>query len=179
MKKHSLTLVLGGASSGKSEFAEKLATRLGRRILYLATALENTTAVHTEEWREKIDRHRRRRPSHWQTEILNGRPPRKILTGLNPHGILLDSLTLWISSRFQKISHESVDRSFLDILDSLRTRAPIIVVSDEVGLGLVPLSKTGRKFLDILGRVNAGVAREAKTVFFVVSGQAIRIKPAS
>lgn len=178
VKKHPLTLILGGAASGKSEFAEKLADRLGRRILYLATALENTAVAHTEEWKKKIGLHQKRRPSHWHTKLLNGRPTAGILAGLRPDGILLDSLTLWISARFQKNTAEFLEQSFLHVLDSLRTRAPIIIVSDEIGLGPVPLSKSMRKFLDILGRTNARIAREAKTVFFVVSGQPIRIKPA-
>lgn len=171
-------MVLGGASSGKSEYAEHLAGRMGRRILYLATAFEDNKAgrAATREWKTKIRRHRQRRPASWRTELLNGRLQDQMAEAPAPDGILLDSLTLWVSARFQKQRSEDLQTALMSLLDGLRRRSPVIVVSDEVGLGLVPLTASGRRFLDTLGRMNAQVARKASTVFFVVSGQPIRIK---
>lgn len=175
MKKHTLTLVLGGAASGKSEFAESLAGRAGRRILYLATELPGR-GTRSPEWRNKIAAHRSRRPDAWRTEVLNGRSPDLVLSGPRPDGILLDSLSLWISARYQKEAAGHLQKSLRTLLQVIRTRAPLIVVSDEAGLGLVPPNLAGRKFLEILGRCNALLAGEADRVYFVVSGQPLKIK---
>ena len=176
MKKYPLTLVLGGAASGKSEFAEKLAGRLGRNIVYLATAVPAGSAAATREWKDKISRHRLRRPKSWRTELLNGRPLAGLIGHFRPEGILLDSLTLWVSRRFRKLPAADLESSLLLLIDHLRLKSPVIVVSDEVGLGLVPMTRPGRRFLETLGRINARISNEADTVFFVVAGQSIRIK---
>lgn len=173
-----MTLVLGGAASGKSEFAEKLIGRRGPAILYLATSLPSLSSSRTPEWRKKIEAHRRRRPAGWTTEILNGRPVDKLIGYPTPDGILLDSLTLWVSTRMRNQSEKKIRDEMEDMVRRLRGRSPLVVVSDEVGLGVVPHTASGRKFLGMLGRLNAELARVADRVYFVVSGQALQIKPA-
>ncbi|OGH60298.1 MAG: hypothetical protein A3G34_09650 [Candidatus Lindowbacteria bacterium RIFCSPLOWO2_12_FULL_62_27] len=179
MRKHPLTLVLGGAASGKSEYAEWIAGRLGRRILYLATGLAGLPGAQTKEWHEKIRRHRARRPQTWKTVVLNGRPLDRVRTGRRPAGVLIDSLTLWVAARFQDRTTQALEEDLRALLEMLRQRAPVIVVSDEVGLGMVPVTRAGRKFSEALGRLNAGLAAQADRVLLVISGLPMQIKPRS
>lgn len=175
VKPYPFILILGGASSGKSEFAERMASGFGRQVLYLATASTSAGSRTDPEWKRKIGRHRGRRPKEWRTRVLNGKPPVDIFPDVSADAILLDSLALWVSKRIQE-PPEHLEESASHLVRTLRARAPLIVVSDEVGMGMVPLTRVGRRFLESLGRVNAKVALEADDVFFVVSGQAIRIK---
>lgn len=144
--------------------------------MYLATALPSLAS--SPEWKRKIRRHQIRRPAGWRTEILNGRPIDRIIGSVRPHGILLDSLTLWVSARFQKSSVNELRDSLLNMIRDLRRRAPLVVVSDEVGLGVVPETSSGRRFLETLGRLNACLSEKADTVFFVVAGRPIRLSAA-
>lgn len=171
-----MTLILGGAASGKSEFAETMAKKFGPRILYLATAMESGKTPVTREWREKIERHRGRRPKTWWTEVLNGGNAGPIGSDFKPQAILLDSLTLWVSARFQKHSLPTLQTDLSDLIHALRSRSPLIIVSDEVGMGLVPPARAGRKFMETLGRINSRLAAEATDVVLVVSGQSLTLK---
>lgn len=175
MKLHPLTLVLGGAASGKSEFAETLAGRLGRRILYVATAGPGA-ATRTVEWKEKVKRHHDRRPAAWRTCVLNGKSDAPLLRDGRWEGILLDSVTLWVSGQFTRKSAGSLEEAMANLIHDFRESAPVIAVSDEVGMGLVPMGKTTRRFVESLGRSNAYLSKLANRVYFVVSGQPVRIK---
>ena len=164
-------LVLGGARSGKSAFAERLATECGSPVLYVATA----TAVDAE-MAERIGDHRARRPATWQTL--------EVLTDLAPHmasivdvtSVLVEDLTLLLSNHMERETHGAESRTLGEIEALLRLEANVILVSNEVGMGLVPMAPLGRDFRDALGRVNQAAAAACSEVYFVVAGLPLKLK---
>jgi len=174
--KSEIVLVLGGARSGKSTFAEEWAKRRSDSVLFLATAeaLDN-------EMRERINKHRAERPTHWQTMEA----PRDILEGIRrletkPRVILLDCLTLWVTNELlaNEINLEKRLACQLDMLTEWVhiQDVDLILVSNEVGLGIVPDNALSRTFRDVLGRVNARAAAAADKVFWMVAGLPIEVK---
>ena len=177
-----LTLITGGARSGKSTLAERLAAR-GDRVLYVATA-----EGRDEEMRSRIAAHRAARPRHWDTL----EEPLDLAGALRPihhryDTVLVDCLTLWVSNllldlqvraaaedRFER-SILSVTRELLDVVEA--SGADWVVVSNEVGLGVVPPSPLGRAYRDALGRVNQLVAAQAGEVYLMVAGLRLQVKP--
>ena len=182
-------MVTGGARSGKSRFAEGLAQAGRQPVVYLATA-----EAGDEEMRARIREHQQRRPPHWRTvearteigEALAG------LTG-TPGTVLLDDLGLLVTNRMLDLfgeaqpTRETADA--LDVLlaaelDGLRVAQAaggwdLLVVTNEVGLGIVPATPLGRVFRDALGRANQALAAEADTVYLLVAGIPLQIKPSS
>ncbi len=184
-----LILVLGGARSGKSTFAEKLAANSQRSVAYIATATASD-----EEMQARIVRHRAQRPQAWSTleEPLDlaGAVRR---AGALADVLLLDCLTLWTSNwLMQKMGtdwNEQVisDMHFtenalkeveamLQVLRTLPTHKIVIVVSNEVGAGLVPEYPLGRLYRDTLGYVNQRLASVAERVYVLVAGIAVDLK---
>ena len=168
--------MLGGARSGKSTFAEDVAFGLGRRdVLYVATAVVSEA---DEELTRRVRSHRERRPVGWGLLELSGGGLGPVLDAARGHGaVLLDSLTLWVSARM----YEGDDEATLRDLESFLTAAAalpehLVIVSDEVGLGLVPESAEGRRFRDLLGTVNQRVAAAADEVHLCVAGMPLRVK---
>jgi adenosylcobinamide kinase/adenosylcobinamide-phosphate guanylyltransferase len=167
-------LVLGGARSGKSAFAERLAAEHGESVLYVATAEAGDAGLE-----ERVLEHRRRRPGSWGTLELGGGDLSGVFEAAGGWGsVLLDSLTLWVSARMY--GGEDGETTLED-LDRFLRRAgeegrPLIVVSDEVGLGVVPESAAGRRFRDLLGLANQRVAAASQEVYLCVAGTAIRTK---
>lgn len=170
-------LVLGGARSGKSTFAEKLAAqRGGDSVLYVATA-----EALDDEMRARIAKHRADRPPHWQTLEA----PRDILGALQqwtamPRLILVDCLTLWVTNELLA-DEAGAEKRLICQLDLLGEWArlqsvDLILVSNEVGLGIVPDNALSRTFRDILGRVNARAAQHANQVYWMVAGLPIEVK---
>ena len=160
-----ITLVLGGARSGKSAVAERMASRLGGDgVTYVATA-EATDP----DMARRIEAHRARRPATWATvEVADdlaatvGR-----LTG----AVLVDALGPWVA----RCKGFGVDADAL--CAALRARpGPTVVVSEEVGLGVHPATEAGRRFRDALGSLNQAVAGVAADVVFVVAGRALRLE---
>lgn len=177
-----ITLILGGARSGKSAFAEKLAAEAGLPVTYLATA-----DVRDEEMRRRVELHRQRRPAAWQTwEGQPGELPRAI--GSMRGVLLLDCLTLWLTRLFLENDAQAMDEAQWDareaeiralaekLCDAPRQGAKLLVVSNEVGFGLVPLSLTGRRFRDLQGRMNQLVAARSRRVALVVAGCPLWVK---
>jgi len=178
-----LTLVLGGTRSGKSDFAEELAGKQGQKVTYIATA-----ACLDEEMERRVAKHRQSRPDHWETveatlgvsEVLNQVIPRS-------EAILIDCLTLLVSNLlFQEeiIQPVQAEKRVLAEIERLALQAknsscPIIIVSSEVGLGLVPENEIGRLYRDILGKANQIVAKEAQNVYLVVAGIPVELKSIS
>ncbi len=166
-----ITLILGGARSGKSEKAEALALATGLQPLYLATA----TAMDGEMAR-RIAIHRARREKPWITV----EEPLELPAALARHGsedrvILVDCLTLWLSNLM------AAGRSVADEIAALsealiHSPGPVILVSNEVGLGLVPETALGREFRDWQGRLNQAIARDAQTVLFMAAGLPLVLK---
>jgi adenosylcobinamide kinase/adenosylcobinamide-phosphate guanylyltransferase len=172
-----LTVVIGGARSGKSRFAESLAAGL-RRVTYIATA-----RAEDDEMRSRIARHRADRPSGW----LTIEEPLAIAYAVeqcasNCECILLDCLTLWASNLCFARAGESATvlraaaSAELERLAGVSRRIDIVVVTNEVGCGLVPDSALGRLFRDLQGWINQDVARAADFVYHVVAGIPIAIK---
>ena len=185
----SLCLILGGVRSGKSTFAEGRAATHGGPVTYLATA-----RVTDAEMRERIENHRRSRPAIWRTVEAPEAVPealREALTG--PGVVLLDCLTNWVANlmiplpqeHYEDPSHEEVRemqaRISAAIPELLAAYAAgsgdLIIVSNEVGLGVVPPYLLGRAYRDVLGQANAAVAAGADEVFWMMAGLALRIKP--
>ena len=167
-----LTLVLGGARAGKSTYAEELATA-GDRVLFVATA-----EALDEEMSTRIQLHQQSRPSEWDTleEPLDLVPAMKPLLS-NYDTVLLDCLTLWVSNLLLRNMDCDVPSRIEDLLRLYRDQdASWIMVSNEVGLGLVATTKLGRHFTDELGRVNQMVAAEADEVIFMAAGLPLTLK---
>ncbi len=171
-----LTLVLGGARSGKSRHAEALVEATARRAVYLATAEAGDA-----EMAERIDRHRARRAAAgvaWDTveEPLDLAPR---LAGLArpEQPILVDCLTLWLSNLLLAGRDVAAARgALLDVLPALA--GPLLFVANEVGLGLVPPTPLGRSFRDAAGLLNQAVAALADRVVFMAAGLPLTLKDA-
>ena len=166
----SLTLVLGGARSGKSRHAEELVERLPGPWSYIATA-----QAYDEEMAERIALHRSRRGDGWDT--LDA--PHELAGALNglPAGrpVLVDCLTLWLTNRM--LAEADVATESAALAEALAGReGPTIVVSNEVGLSIVPENALARRFRDAQGRLNQMVAARAGTVIFMVAGLPMRVK---
>ena len=161
-----ITLVLGGARSGKSEAAERMAGRLGQAVTFVATG-----AARDQDMAERIAAHRRRRPPTWSTvEVGDGLAPALFeLDG----PVLVDALGTWLSGQ------DGFEVDADELCQALRTRrGDTVVVSDEVGLGVHPSSEAGRHFRDALGVLNQRVAAVADEVFLVLAGRVLRLEPA-
>ncbi len=172
-----LTLVLGGARAGKSNFAQQLAAEDGQ-VLFVATAEAGDEAM-----RERIEAHRLARPGDWDTL----EEPVDLAGTLEPVAdrydtILLDCLTLWVSNLLLKgqdvmTAREGIVPEAERLLETYkRGSASWIVVSNEVGMGVVPPTELGRIYADELGRVNQMVSAEADAVYLMVAGLPVPIK---
>ena len=149
--------------------AERLAfSHGGERVLYVATALVEGD----EDLRRRVRLHRERRPRGWGTLEIVGDLDDVPTAAEIWEAVLLDSLTLWVSAREERAPAE-FDR-FLAKAGDLSV--PFFLVSDEVGLGVVPESEAGRRFRDVLGLVNQRAAEAAEEVHICVAGVGIRIK---
>lgn len=174
-----LTLILGGARSGKSDYAEHLARELNQPVLYIATA-----TAFDDEMRERIEHHKSTRPAAWQT--LEAPMNIAAATGnMQPEVVLLDCITLLVSNILLSLPEDSpfdiVMQKVKDEIDSLiemqkRIGGEWFIVSNEVGLGLVPPYPLGRMYRDALGRANQMLARAAEHVLFMVAGIPTTIK---
>jgi adenosylcobinamide kinase/adenosylcobinamide-phosphate guanylyltransferase len=163
------TLVLGGARSGKSAFAETLAHAPDR--VYVATATAGD-----DEMRERIAHHRARRGEGWRTieeplELVAALA-REATTG---RAVLVDCLTLWLSNLMH--AERDVEAQTRELVACLReARGAVVLVSNEVGLGLVPDAPLGRRFRDAQGRLNQAVAGVADDVVFIAAGLPLWLK---
>lgn len=166
------TFVLGGARSGKSTYAEQLAARMadahGLPVTYLAAAQPSD-----QEMEERIVRHRQRRPASWVTVEEPCEIAAWIRTQKDPQIILLDCLSLLLNNwMFLENSSEDHILSRIDELVSTLTACPhtAVVVSNEVGQGIVPTDSFSRHYRDWLGFMNQAVANKAETVILTVAG---------
>ena len=142
----------------------------GDNVLYVAT----TETSGDEELERRVRDHRDRRPASWATLELGGGDLSRVLDDAPAYdAVLLDSLTLWVSARMDDgvLAHLT---SFLDGASSLDV--PFVLVSDEVGLGVVPESADGRGFRDLLGEANQRVSAAASEVHLCVAGNTLRLK---
>lgn len=172
-----LHLILGGARSGKSALAEKLALESGLEVRYIATA-----QVYDAEFGQRVSQHQQRRPAHWQTVEAPHRLAETLQQQAAPgRCLLVDCLTLWLAQCIcpECAPPEGVDwqlqrQALLDILPTLPGR--ILLVSNEVGMGIVPLGEINRQFQDEAGRLNQAVAALCQEVSFVAAGLPLKLK---
>jgi adenosylcobinamide kinase/adenosylcobinamide-phosphate guanylyltransferase len=202
-------LILGGARSGKSTFAQSLAKKLGKKILFVATG-----EPLDEEMASRIEEHKRRRPKNWRTLEIDTQVGQKLQGQIKDADVvLLDCITLLVSNILTKEARESlpycdpfassviaseakqsysaqdmpaeaisqtekqVMAEMEDLIDCIdKHECNFIVVSNEVGLGLVPDNKLGRIYRDVLGKANQLLAQHASEVYFMVSGIPVKIK---
>lgn len=177
----SLTLILGGARSGKSSYAEKLAAEY-KQVLYVATA-----EARDGEMAQRIATHRAERPSYWQTLEA----PQQVgaaITAVDPAAyevVLLDCLTMLASNVLlalpETVDAQTAEDALTAEIDGLltaykRTASHWIIVSNEVGLGIVPAYPLGRLYRDVLGRANQRLAAVADSVLFMVAGLPMNVK---
>lgn len=179
----SLTFILGGARSGKSTYAQRLAAELSLSVLYVATA-----EAGDEEMQTRITAHRADRPAHWRTLEAPRNVGAAITASLresNAEVILLDCLTLLANNVIvplpEPVSYDEAEQALMVEIDSLLTAyvghsASWIIVSNEVGLGLVPPYPLGRVYRDALGRANQKIAAAADEVLFMVAGLPMKVK---
>jgi adenosylcobinamide kinase/adenosylcobinamide-phosphate guanylyltransferase len=176
-----LTLILGGARSGKSAYAQRLAAERGSHVLYVATA-----EAGDDEMAARIAAHRAERPAHWQTLEAPRQVGSAIRVVAGDAGVvLIDCLTLLASNVIaplpEPVTGEAAESALNAEVDELlaayaESAAEWIVVSNEVGLGLVPPFPLGRAYRDALGRANQRLAGVADEVLFMVAGLPMRVK---
>lgn len=166
----SLTLVLGGARSGKSTHAEGLIAELTPPWVYIATA-----ESFDGEMDERIRLHRERRDERWQTVDAPLDLARTLREVPDDRPVLVDCLTLWLSNHL--LAEHDLDAVSTELVDVMREpRGPWVVVSNEVGLGIVPDNALARRFRDAAGRLNQRVAAIADHAVFIAAGLPIRLK---
>ncbi len=170
-------LILGGARSGKSAFAEKLASASGLPVTYIATA-----QVYDAEFGNRVEHHKVRRPAHWITleQSFN------LAEALQTHAkadtcIIVDCLTLWLAQcicpdcdRPDDLDWQQERNALLETLPTLK--GTVLLVSNEVGMGIVPLGAINRQFQDEQGRLNQTIAAQVNKVSFIAAGLPLTLK---
>jgi adenosylcobinamide kinase/adenosylcobinamide-phosphate guanylyltransferase len=159
-----LTLILGGAASGKSLFAERLITNSGLRRHYIATA-----QAWDDEMGKKIAAHRERRIGDWKVTEAPLDPGPAINASEPGEIILLDCATLWLSNVI--LAEKDIEKEIQNLFKAVRDRrAPMVIVSNETGMGIVPEHNLGRVFRDAQGNLNQRLAEAADSAILVVAG---------
>lgn len=180
------TLVLGGARSGKSAYAERLAAASGKEVVYIATA-----AAGDAEMAARIAQHRAQRPQQWHTVEEPIALAAALAAWRAPHRlVLVDCLTLWLSNLMFSDGTQYPDVGTIELparfhaqraalLDELAAaRGEVVLVSNEVGMGIVPWGAVSRSYADEAGRLNQSVAAACDRVAFVAAGLPLMLKGA-
>ena len=173
----SISLILGGARSGKSAYAQSIAEQSGLPVTYIATA-----QVYDDEFGARVALHRQSRPSHWKTVET----PHQLAESLQREAaaqrcVVVDCLTLWLAQCIcpdcapaEGVDWQREREDFLAVLPTLPGR--IILVSNEVGMGIVPLGEINRRFQDEQGRLNQAAAAIAQHAVFMTAGLPLTLK---
>lgn len=174
MTSHDLVLVGGGARSGKSDLALRLARARGSRRVFLATA-----EARDDEMRARIELHRNDRGADFETLEVPLDVP-EALAALDADVVVIDCLTLWLSNLLCRgDTPRDIGRALDALVEALRVRRwHAIVVTNEVGMGLVPETPLGRAFRDLTGIAHQRLARAADEIYFGALGTMLRLKPA-
>jgi adenosylcobinamide kinase/adenosylcobinamide-phosphate guanylyltransferase len=173
-RRGSVTLVLGGVRSGKSRYAQQLAEQ-SHRVVFVATARNSD-----DEMYRKIERHRAERPEGW----LTVEEPLELPAVLAQHGpdydvIVVDCLTIFAANllEVEGENRDAIERRVAELCTALRSTAcAVVLVSNEVGSGVVPAYPLGRRYRDLLGEINQSVARAADDVVLMVAGLPLALK---
>ncbi len=173
----SIHFVLGGARSGKSSYAEKLAKQSSFPVTYIATA-----QIYDDEFRARVQHHKDSRPADWLVIEAPFNLANTLETYAKPNQCLIvDCLTLWLAqcicpdcAPIDGVDWALERRNLLSVLPNLP--GTVILVSNEVGMGIVPLGEINRQFQDEQGRLNQAVAQTADAVTFVAAGLPLKLK---
>jgi adenosylcobinamide kinase/adenosylcobinamide-phosphate guanylyltransferase len=173
MSSYRSALILGGARSGKSRIAQAAAESAAELRIFIATA-----QAFDEEMRERIARHRAERDARWSTRETSLDLAEAIASETGGgRAVLVDCLTLWLSNLL--LAERDPDHETDRLVEVIRAaKGPLILVSNEVGHGIVPATPLGRRFRDAQGRLNQRVAEATDAVVFVAAGCPILLKPA-
>lgn len=182
----SIILVTGGSRSGKSEFAEKLVLKNGTNIGYVATA-----EIFDDEMQERVNKHKNRRSDIWETFEVPLEIEKNIPYIEKKEVVLLDCLTMLVSNKlfsykidFNSLSQESInfiEKDMVSFFESLlkkiqKSDTLFVIVTNELGMGIIPENKLGRLYRDLVGKINQLTASLSKEVYMVISGIEIKIK---
>jgi adenosylcobinamide kinase/adenosylcobinamide-phosphate guanylyltransferase len=170
--------MLGGARSGKSHFAQQLAGKLGDKVLFVATgeALD-------EEMQARIAEHKKARPKSWRTLEISTGIGKEIEKQIgDAEVVIIDCLTLLISNLLRdEPDYPEAEKRVTTEIDELlacmdKLDASFVIVSNEVGMGLVPETRLGRIYRDLLGKANRLIAQHTNEIYFMVAGMPIEVK---
>lgn len=175
-------LITGGARSGKSRFALELALKLGEPVLFVATA-----GAGDEEMRQRIEEHQRARPSAWRTLEVTTHVGSQISHQIgNAQVVIVDCITLLVNNILSQYSPQTsasvVEQEVTSEINELvecinHAKAGFIIVTNEVGTGLVPANRMSRLYRDLLGKANQLLAQQADEVYLTLAGLPVQIKP--
>lgn len=165
-RKGQVVLVTGPARSGKSEWAEAIADRSGKSVVYVATSRVDSSDL---EWQARIEKHRQRRPDGWRT-VESGDPAAIIQSATELKCLLIDSLGTWLANCLEQddMTWNKTVQTLLAVLES--AQCDVIFVAEETGWGVVPAYPIGRQFRDRLGSLVRQVAAVADAVHLVTAG---------
>jgi adenosylcobinamide kinase/adenosylcobinamide-phosphate guanylyltransferase len=166
-----ITFITGGARSGKSSYAQQLAVSQSESPVYLATA-----RVWDEDFRQRIERHQNDRGLHW----INIEQEKELsVCDVGGKTVLLDCITLWLTNIFfdnQFDMDRSLEEAKAEWNRFVQKEMNLIVVSNELGMGVHPVEESARKFADLQGWMNQYIAQQASEVFLMISGIPVKIK---
>lgn len=179
-------LIIGGARSGKSHFAQELARKQAKPVLFVATATASD-----EEMKQRIEEHKKARPVEWRTLETSFGLAHNILQNIGSiRVVVIDCITLLVNNIFGIHNYRVDEQSDISLIESLLTteikelidcinqkNATFIIVTNEVGLGLVPDNKVGRIYRDLLGKANQMLAERSDKIYMMVAGIPVLIKP--
>lgn len=179
-------LIIGGARSGKSRFAQELALKLGESVLFVATATAGD-----EEMQHRIEEHQRARPATWTTLEVTTHIASQVEQKIGEaQVVIVDCITLLVSNVFSQYTDQTseqidaplIEKKITSEIDELvdcihHIGASFIIVTNEVGTGLVPANRVGRLYRDLLGKANQLLAQRVDQVYLMVAGLPVPIKP--
>ena len=180
-------LIIGGAGSGKSHFAQELALKSGEPVLFVATAVAGD-----EEMQQRIEEHKRTRSAAWSTLEVTTQVGSQIEQKIGgAKVVIVDCITLLVNNILGQHSDQTGEQSDAPLIEKRliaevgeliecinRVDASFIIVTNEVGLGLVPANRVGRLYRDLLAKANQMLAQAADEVYLMVAGLSVQIKPA-
>ena len=180
------TLIIGGARSGKSNYAQELALKCPQPVLFVATAEAND-----EEMRQRIEEHKKVRPSTWRTLEVTTHIGNRICQEIGEmQTVIVDCVTLLVNNIFSRYFNSSMElgdativekeviAEISELVDCIsQVDARFIIVTNEVGLGIVPAISMSRLYRDLLGRANQILAQHTDEVYLMVAGLPVKIKP--
>ena len=164
-------LVTGGARSGKSVFAEKRTKQLGSSLIYIATS-----EVIDSEMKKRVEEHQARRGSEWQTLHAPINLTEALIETDGKGPCLVDCVTFWLNNLI--FHDEDIDAATKELITVLNERSdPVVLVTNEVGSGIIPENALARRFCDEAGRLNQTISQIADEVYVSISGIPLQIKP--